>query len=77
MVTLPAVSSRECVRVLRRIGFHTVDDIDGAHVLERGNRRVCIPPSNIIDPEPLLAILREAGVPVMTFLDDLGMLEAG
>jgi predicted RNA binding protein YcfA (HicA-like mRNA interferase family) len=76
MVTLPAVSSRECVRVLRRLGFHPVDEIDGVRILEHGNHRVCVPPSNVIDSEPLLLILREAGVPVTTFLDHLGILEA-
>jgi len=77
MLTLPAVSSRECVRVLRRLGFETIDEFDGARILELANRRVCVPMCDVIDPEALVLVLREGGVPVLTFLDYLGMLEAG
>lgn len=77
MFILPAVSSRECIGVLRRLGFHSVDEIDGARILERENHRVRVPQTNLLENEPLLFILRDAGIPVTTFLDYLGLLEAG
>ncbi len=76
MITLPAVSSRECVDVLRRVGFRTVDVNDGVRVMERRDRRVGVPTGEIIEPDALFHVLHDAGLEVTVFLDHLGRLDA-
>jgi len=65
------VNGPEAVRALRRLGF-TVIRQDGSHLrLGRGPLKVTVPNHNPILPKTLQSILRQAGVSLEEFLDQL------
>ncbi len=71
MLALPAVSCRECVRVLFRMGYQSIDDHNGVRFLERGERRVSVPHAEVLDPDVLARILHDSGTTPYQFLDVL------
>ena len=71
-VTLPwvALSSEEAVAALRRAGF--VVRTSATHVtLQRGLRVVIVPADEVLDPNVVRRILRDAGIDYVHLLDNL------
>ena len=65
------VSGGEAVRALRRLGF-TVTRQDGSHIrLSKGERHVTVPNHRFLVPKTLQSILRQAGVTVEEFTEQL------
>ena len=65
------VSGAEAIKAFRRMGF-TVVRQQGSHVrMSRGSTHVTVPNHNAIAPKTLQAILRQAGVSLEEFVDQL------
>jgi predicted RNA binding protein YcfA (HicA-like mRNA interferase family) len=71
-VKLPRdVSGPEAVKSLRRLGF-IVTRQDGSHIrLSKDTRHVTVPNHRALLPKTLQSILRQAGVTVEEFADQL------
>jgi predicted RNA binding protein YcfA (HicA-like mRNA interferase family) len=71
-VKLPRdVSGGDAVRALRRLGF-TVTRQDGSHIrLSKGDRHVTVPNHRALVPKTLQSIMRQAGVTVEEFVEQL------
>ncbi len=68
-----ALSGEELLLALLRAGYRLRSRTDGTMVLERGYRRVAIPEQQQLLPQDVMAMLREAGI---TYLEFLELLEA-
>jgi predicted RNA binding protein YcfA (HicA-like mRNA interferase family) len=71
-VKLPRdVSGPDVVRALRRLGF-TVTRQDGSHIrMSKGARHVTVPNHRTLVPKTLQSILRQAGITLEEFTDNL------
>jgi predicted RNA binding protein YcfA (HicA-like mRNA interferase family) len=71
-VKLPRdVSGPEAVRALRRLGF-TVTRQDGSHIrMSKAERHVTVPNHRTLVPKTLRSILRQAGITLEEFADNL------
>jgi predicted RNA binding protein YcfA (HicA-like mRNA interferase family) len=71
-VKLPRdVSGSEAVKALRRLGFE-VKKQEGSHIrMIKGNIRLTVPNHNPIRPKTLQSLIRQSGVPLETFLENL------
>jgi predicted RNA binding protein YcfA (HicA-like mRNA interferase family) len=71
-VKLPRdVSGVATVRALRRLGFEVIRQ-EGSHIrLSRGDVRITVPNHKAIAPKTLQSILRQAGLQVSEFLNEL------
>jgi len=71
MPKLPRVGSRECLGALQRMGF-VVARQRGSHiVLRRGSSGCVVPNHKEIRPGTLSGILKQAGVSVEEFIENL------
>lgn len=71
MPKLPRIGSRECLAALQRLGF-VVARQRGSHiVLRRGETGCVVPNHKEIRPGTLSGILKQAGVSVEEFIDQL------
>ena len=65
------VSGAEAVRALQRLGFAVVRQ-RGSHIrLTKGAHNVTVPAHGSIAPGTLQSIIRQAGVSVETFVEEL------
>jgi predicted RNA binding protein YcfA (HicA-like mRNA interferase family) len=65
------VSGGEAIKALRRLGFAVVRQ-QGSHVrMSRGSTHVTVPNHSSIAPKTLQTILRQAGVSLEEFVDQL------
>ncbi len=65
------VSGAEAVRALRRLGF-VVSGQEGSHIrLVKGECRVTIPNHKVLLPKTLQSIVKQAGISVEVFRDNL------
>ena len=65
------VSGPEAVKALRRLGF-IVTRQDGSHIrLSKGNLHVTVPNHRALLPKTLQSILRQAGLTVEEFAENL------
>ena len=65
------VSGPEAVKALRRLGF-TVTRQDGSHIrLSKANVHVTVPNHRALLPKTLQSILRQAGITVADFANNL------
>jgi predicted RNA binding protein YcfA (HicA-like mRNA interferase family) len=71
-VKLPRdVSGVEAVKALRRLGFE-VKKQEGSHIrMIKGSIRITVPNHNPIHPKTLQSVIRQAGVSVETFIENL------
>ena len=71
MPKLPRIGSRECLAALQQLGF-VVARQRGSHiVLRRGASGCVVPNHKEIRPGTLSGILKQAGVSVEDFIDQL------
>jgi predicted RNA binding protein YcfA (HicA-like mRNA interferase family) len=69
MTRLPAISGRECVRALGKLGFYLKRQ-EGSHLILRRDApfaQVVVPDHRELDRGTLRAILRQAGIGVEDF----------
>jgi len=65
------VSGAEAVKALRRLGF-TVTRQDGSHIrMSKGSLRLTVPNHHPILPKTLQSMLRQAGLSLEEFMDNL------
>ena len=70
MTKLPAVSGKDCIRALQRVGF-VVKRQEGSHIVLRRDSpfaQVVVPDHNELDRGTLRAILRHAGISIEHFV---------
>ncbi|MEK7376138.1 MAG: type II toxin-antitoxin system HicA family toxin [Candidatus Margulisiibacteriota bacterium] len=70
MTSLPAISGKECIRVLEKAGFH-VRRQDGSHVVLRKDNPFCqvvVPNHKTLDRGTLRSIIRHSGLSVDEFV---------
>ena len=71
MPKLPHISGRQVIKVFERMGFIVMRQ-NGSHiVMRKGNTGCVIPDHKEIKTGTLAGILRQAGVSVEEFLDNL------
>lgn len=71
MPKLPRVGSRECLGALQRMGF-VVARQRGSHIVLRRDSSGCVVPNHKeIRPGTLSGILKQAGVSVEEFIENL------
>jgi predicted RNA binding protein YcfA (HicA-like mRNA interferase family) len=75
LTKLPALSGREVVQALRRLGYEP-DHQTGSHIILRQaaspHRRLTVPDHKEIAKGTLRAVIRQAGLTVDEFLDLVG-----
>ena len=76
-VPMPSASGHECVRVLVSLGWMPLHWDDQACLIERGTFRIEIPLDAALPSEKLTAILVDAGVGTMDFVDALEKIRTG
>lgn len=76
-VPMPSASGHECVRVLVALGWMPLFWDDQSCAVERGAFRIAIPLDPALPSETLTAILLEAGVGTMEFVDALEKIRTG
>lgn len=69
LLPLVAVSGAEFVDALASAGFATRSRSDDATLLVKGGRSVMVRTTELLAPEELLALLRDAGLAYSDFLD--------
>jgi hypothetical protein len=74
LIPLLAVSGAECIDALLLRGFRVTQTWDGSVRLERNGRVVLVRDVPLLPSEELEALLRNAGVDYVDFLDLLGQL---
>lgn len=70
MTKLPAISGRDCIRTLERVGFHFKRQ-EGSHIILRRDSpfaQVVVPDHKELDRGTLRAILRQAGIGIEEFV---------
>lgn len=71
MTKLPCVSGARVVKALERLGFSRRRQ-RGSHVILRRGSSVCVVPLHReVDPGTLRGVLRQAGVPLEQFMQQL------
>jgi predicted RNA binding protein YcfA (HicA-like mRNA interferase family) len=71
MPKLPRISGRECIAALQRMGFEVVRQM-GSHVVMRRGASGCVVPNHAeIRVGTLSGILKQAGVSVEAFIEQL------
>ena len=73
MSRLPVLSGRDCVRVLEKIGFFFKRQ-EGSHIIMRRQNpfdQVVVPDHKVLDRGTLRAIIRQAGLSIEEFLQQL------
>jgi len=71
MNKLPAISARECIRALGKVGFHFKRQ-EGSHVILRRDdpfAQLVVPVHKELDRGTLRAIIRQAGLSVDDFVN--------
>ncbi len=76
-VPFPAVSGDELAAALECAGFRAALCTDEAMVVERSERRVCIPRVPVLDRESIEAVLRAAEIGIVRCLELLDCLTRG
>ncbi len=76
-MTLPPVTSLECVRALLKFGYSIRKQLNGALSLERPGRIVVVPMGRVLGEEALLLILLAARVSREEFLAALDPAVSG
>jgi predicted RNA binding protein YcfA (HicA-like mRNA interferase family) len=71
MPKLPRIGSRECLVARQRLGFVVVRQRGSHIVLRRGTSGCVVPNHKEIRPGTLSGILKQAGVSVEEFIDQL------
>jgi len=71
MPKLPRVGSRECLGALQRMGFAVARQRGSPIVLRRGASGCVVPNHKEIRPGTLSGILKQAGVSVEEFIENL------
>jgi predicted RNA binding protein YcfA (HicA-like mRNA interferase family) len=71
MTKLPAISGRECIRVLAKVGLHFKRQ-EGSHVILRRDdpfAQIVVPLHKELDRGTLRAIIRQVGLTVDEFVN--------
>lgn len=71
MSSLPALTGRECVKALQRVGFYLKRQ-EGSHMILRRDDPFCqvvVPDHKELDRGTLRAIIRQSGLTVEAFLN--------
>jgi predicted RNA binding protein YcfA (HicA-like mRNA interferase family) len=71
MAKLPAISGRECIRALEKVGFYSKRQ-EGSHVILRRDdpfAQLVVPLHKELDRGTLRAIIRQAGLNVDEFVN--------
>jgi hypothetical protein len=76
-VPMPSASGHECVRVLVSLGWLPLFWNDESCVVERGPFRITVPLDPALPSETLTAVLLDAGVGVIDFVDALEKIRTG
>jgi hypothetical protein len=71
LAVLPAVSGRECARVLESAGYRRCNPPPAVVWLERDGRCIAVPLSRVVDANVLAALLREARITPVEFIERL------
>ena len=73
MSTLPTISGRECIKVLKKFGYYLKRQ-EGSHMIMRRDEpfgQVVVPDHKVLDRGTLRAIIRQAGMSVDEFVESL------
>ncbi|HEX8790578.1 MAG TPA: hypothetical protein VF765_06470 [Polyangiaceae bacterium] len=76
-VPMPSASGHECVRVLVALGWMPLRWDDQSCIVERGSFRISVPLEPDLPSETLTAILLDAGVGTIDFVDALEKIRTG